>query len=122
MAASTSMAPVATQSPVDLPQPNFHAYKNPSKAIFPDGIKTAGQDPPIYDKLVPYSQFPKEIKGETVWRSEEYANNPERWTHQLSNEETAEIGQAADEFIKAGTPLTGITKVRLPRPITCFLY
>lgn len=107
------MAPTAlTQSAVDVPRPKY-SYKNPSKSVFPDGIKTSGQIPPHYDQLKPYSAFPKEITGETVWEAKDYQNNPERWTHVFSEEETTEIGQAADEFLKSGTPLTGITKVRL---------
>lgn len=105
------MAPTATtQSSVDVPLSKFE-YSNPSKSIFPDGIKTSGQTPPDYDRLQPYSAFPKEISGPTVWKAEDYSNNPERWTHHLSEDEVREMGEAADSFIKSETPLTGITKV-----------
>lgn len=107
------MAPTAVQSPIDVPAPKF-SWDNPSKAVFPDGIKTSGQWPPIYDQLKPYSAFPKEITGPTVWDAAEYKPNPERWTHPFSEEEIEEISEAADAFIKSGTPLTGITKVRYP--------
>lgn len=82
-----------------------------SKAIFPDGIRTSGQHPPQYNQLQPYSSFPEEITGPTVWTAEHYANNPERWTHHFTEEEIAEMSDAADQFIAAGNPLTGITKV-----------
>lgn len=82
-----------------------------SKALFPDGIKTSGQHPPQYNQLQPYSSFPKGITGPTVWTADDYANNPERWTHHFTEQEIAEMSDAADEFIAAGTPLTGITKV-----------
>lgn len=105
------MAPTAlTQSPLDVPTPKFN-YNKPSKSVFPDGIKTSGQTYPDYSRLKPYSAFPKEITGPTVWKSEDYKNNPERWTHRFGEEEISEISDAADAFIQSGTPLTGITKV-----------
>jgi hypothetical protein len=109
------MAPALTTAP---PQPP-HTLAPPSKAptsIYPDGIKTSGQHPPIYSQLRPYEDFPKEITGPTVWKPEDYRNNPERWTHVFSDAENAEIGAAADAFIASGTPLTGITKENFPLP------
>lgn len=85
---------------------------NAPKDIFPDGIRTSGQHNPIYEQLKPYDKFPEEITGPTVWKREDYVNNPERWTHPFSEEEVAEIGKAADDFIASGTPRTGISKVR----------
>ncbi|KAH7095075.1 hypothetical protein FB567DRAFT_556427 [Paraphoma chrysanthemicola] len=81
-----------------------------NKSIFPDGIKTSGQHPPLYDQLRPYSAFPKEIPSPTAWNRDEYKANPERWTHVFSADEIREISDAADKFIASGTPLTGITK------------
>lgn len=103
------MAPALTETPTD-PQAVF-SYEKPSKAVFPDGLKTSGQRAPDYDQLQPYSSFPKEITGATVWKSENYINNPERWTHHFSEEEAKELSDAADAFISSGTPLIGITKV-----------
>jgi hypothetical protein len=81
------------------------------RKIFPDGIKTSGQHPPLYDQLRPYSDFPKEISGESLWKSEDYVNNPERWIHVFSEEEIAELSDVADKFLSDKTPLTGISKV-----------
>jgi len=86
------------------------------KSIFPDGIKTSGQHPPLYDQLKPYSSFPKEITGPTVWKAEDYINNPERWTHPFSEDEIAEISQTADKFLANAMPLTGISKNNFPLP------
>lgn len=108
--ALTSAAPTA---PHDLP--TFANHKAP-KNIYPDGIKTSGQHAPIYEQLRPYEDFPKEIKGQTVWKAEDYKNNPERWTHVFSEEENAEIGAAADKFLASGIPLTGISKENFPLP------
>lgn len=109
------MAPALTQT---APMPPITPSGTPtvSKAIFPDGIKTSGQHPPVYSRLTPYAQFPKEITGPTVWKAEDYRNNPERWTHVFSGDEIAELGKAADDFIKSGVPLTGITKDLFPLP------
>lgn len=82
--------------------------------IFPDGIKTSGQHNPLYEKLRPYEDFPKEITGPTVWKKEEFQHNPERWVHPFSEEEVQELSDTADAFIASGTPLTGISKVCSP--------
>lgn len=102
-------APVA-QSAAAAPHQQLKAGPV-SKALFPDGLKTTGQHPPIYDQLQPYSNFPKEIPGQTVWKAEDYTNNPEKWTHRFTDEEVAELSQAADDFLASKTPLTGISKV-----------
>lgn len=95
-----------------LPRQVPSSKKPVSKSIFPDGIKTSGQHPPVYEALKPYEAFPREISGPTVWNAEDYKNNPERWTHHLAEEEIHELSKAADDFKAAGTPLTGISKVQ----------
>ena len=102
------MAPALTDTvPVAL-----HELRPVSKAIFPDGIRTSGQHPPLYDLLEPFERFPAEISGATVWEAKDYINNPERWVHRFSQDEVAEMSEAADRFSSSGTPLTGITKVK----------
>lgn len=81
------------------------------RSIFPDGIRTSGQHPPLYDALKPYSEFPKEITGPTVWNKEDFEGKPEAWTHPFTDEEVEDLGKAADAFIASDTPLTGISKV-----------
>ena len=111
---SAIMAPGLTKS---YPTAPHHFGQPVSKAIFPDGIKTSGQHPPLYDDLRPYEQFPKVINGSTVWKSEDYANAPERWVHRFTEEEISKMSKAADAFLSSGTPLTGISKAnfKLPR-------
>lgn len=83
--------------------------------LFPDGLKTSGQHPPIEEQLYPYSAFPKEITGPTLWTASDYKDHPERWTHPFTEEEVAELSKAADDYIASGIPLTGMTRVsRLP--------
>ncbi|KAI1083997.1 Clavaminate synthase-like protein [Whalleya microplaca] len=111
------MAPALdVQTPADAIQSLKAAVKQVDRSIFPDGLKTTGQHPPLYDQLYPYSAFPKHIEGPTVWKAEEYANSPERWVHQFSEEELKELSKTADEFMALGLPLTGINKenFRLP--------
>lgn len=86
----------------------------PTKA-FPDGLKTCGQEPPIYSLLRPYEEYPKEVTGPTVWKAEDYRDHPERWTHRLSDVEIEELSQAAENFIASAVPLTGISKVGCSR-------
>ncbi len=79
--------------------------------LFPDGLKTSGQHPPIEEQLYPYSAFPKEITGPTLWTAPDYKDHPERWTHPFTEDEVAELSKAADDFIASGVPLTGMTRV-----------
>ncbi|PVI06919.1 Clavaminate synthase-like protein [Periconia macrospinosa] len=111
--ALTSSAPTAPHE-LSKTQP-FLNHKAP-RNIYPDGIKTSGQHPPLYDQLHPYSDFPKEITGQTAWNATEYKNNPERWTHVFTPEEIQEISDTADSFIASGTPLTGISQENFPLP------
>jgi hypothetical protein len=107
---ATSLLDVQPTAPHELSS----GHTSVDRKIFPDGIKTSGQHPPIYELLRPYSDFPKEITGETVWKAEEYANNPERWIHVLNDQEVNELSLVADEFIADNTPLAGISKVSKP--------
>ena len=85
---------------------------NPApRNIFPDGIKTSGQLDPILSLLKPYEDFPAHIEGATVWTRDDYVDNPEKWTHRFTDQEIKELGKASDDFIAAGIPLTGISKV-----------
>ncbi|KAI2023098.1 hypothetical protein LOY91_000293, partial [Ophidiomyces ophidiicola] len=78
--------------------------------LFPDGLKTTGQHPPIYEQVKPFSEFPKEITGPTVWEAADYKDCPEKWVHWFTEEELAELSATADAFMASGTPLTGISK------------
>lgn len=98
--------------PITLHELSDSSHKIVDRKIFPDGIKTSGQHPPLYQALRPYSDFPKEIAGPTVWKAEDYTNNPERWVHDFSDEEIEELGVVADKFLSDGTPLTGISQVK----------
>lgn len=110
------MAPALTESAPAAPHTLGNNSKPVSKSVFPDGLKTSGQHPPNYKLIRPYEDFPNEISGPTVWKAEDYRNNPERWTHVFSDEEIAELGAAADGFIASKTPLTGMKKELFPLP------
>ena len=110
-----NMAPSLLETQLTAP----HHLSNPAltsksidRKIFPDGIKTSGQHPPQQEYLKPYSAFPTEITGESVWKAEDYINNPERWVHVFNDEEIGELSATADQFIANNTPLTGISQVR----------
>jgi len=118
---SSKMAPALVESPVAAPHTLAGAHII-NKALFPDGLKTSGQHSPIFSRLRPYSDFPTEISGPTVWKAEDYCNNPERWTHIFSDEEIAELGKAADDFISSKRTLTGITKSAFPLPTLSPLF
>jgi hypothetical protein len=80
-------------------------------SVFPDGLKTSGQHPPVYSRVRPYSDFPKVHGGPTVWKAEDYREKPELWTHTFTDEEIKELEAVTDDFIQKDLPLTGISKV-----------
>ncbi|KAH8427487.1 TauD/TfdA family dioxygenase [Aspergillus melleus] len=84
--------------------------------IFPDGLKTTGQHPPLADHIHPFDKFPKEISGPTLWKAEDYRDQPEKWTHRFTDEEIAELSGSADAFLQSKIPLTGISKSNFPLP------
>lgn len=89
---------------------------NLDRNLFPDGLVTSGQHNPIPTLLRPYSDFPKQITGPTVWRAEDYRDHPDRWTHIFTPAQITELDYAATTFLASGTPLTGMTKERFPLP------
>ncbi|KAH6626666.1 hypothetical protein B0J18DRAFT_145549 [Chaetomium sp. MPI-SDFR-AT-0129] len=89
---------------------------NAPRHLFPDGIRTSGQHPPLYDTLKPYSSFPKHITGPTVWKASDFTSHPERWVHPLTTQEINELSDAADAYIASGAPLTGISQATFPLP------
>ncbi|PLB39760.1 TauD/TfdA family dioxygenase [Aspergillus candidus] len=99
-----------------LVEPPTGAAATANKSAFPDGLKTSGQHAPDYTLVKPYAAFPKEITGPTVWQADDYRDSPERWTYSFNERDIDEISTAADRFIHAGTPLTGITKDQFPLP------
>lgn len=106
------------QAPIDPTPVKLRDNNNAPQSIFPDGIRTSGQHPPLYDQLLPYSEFPKSISGPTVWTREEYINSPEKWVHPFTDAEIEELSEQADAFIASGTPLEGISKTNFPLPRT----
>ncbi|ORY12699.1 taurine catabolism dioxygenase TauD [Clohesyomyces aquaticus] len=109
------MAPSLTTSTPSTTATPLPSSKAPN-SLFPDGIKTSGQHPPIYSLLRPYSAFPREISGPTVWHASDYTSNPERWQHVFSPTELSEISSAADLFLASNVPLTGISKANFALP------
>jgi hypothetical protein len=100
----------------NLPRPAAKRNDDAPRDIFPDGIRTSGQHPPLYDLLKPYSAFPKQITGPTVWRASDFTSHPERWIHPLTPSDINELSTAADAFLASGQPLEGISKSTFPLP------
>lgn len=115
------MAPGILLNDADTAPTYTQSKKTPNNSapwtIFPDGIRTSGQHAPIYSRLKSYENFPHQITGPTVWKAEDYQNHPERWVHRFTEEEKAELGAAADDFIASGLPLTGMTKENFKLPL-----
>ena len=110
------MAPAIIESTRKSQIPPLKHLSQPTldTSIFPDGIKTSGQQPPVPSLLYPYSSFPQTISGPTLWQAPDYAHNPERWTHPFSDSEIADLSKAADSFLALDLPLTGINPSNFP--------
>lgn len=104
-----TQAPHELQSSLNQPSPSPKI----DLALFPDGLKTTGQHPPLAEELHPFEDFPSEITGRTVWKAEDYKDHPKKWVHRFTAAEIEELSSTADQFIAAGTPLTGISQVGL---------
>jgi hypothetical protein len=72
---------------------------------------TSGQHEPIPELLAPYSAFPKEITGPTVWKREEFINDTSKWQHRWTPELIAELERSYEEFKARGVDLPQINKV-----------
>ncbi|CAG8978962.1 hypothetical protein HYALB_00012415 [Hymenoscyphus albidus] len=86
------------------------------RKLFPDGLRTSGQHPPIESQLASLEEFPREITGPTVWEPEEMTSNPEAWIHHWTEEQRTELLQATERFIASGMPLTRISKANFRLP------
>jgi hypothetical protein len=102
------MAPALTDSATTA----SHRLDAPLE-LFPDGLKTTGQHPPLYEHIHPFDRFPRQITGPTVWKAEDYRENPEKWTHVFTPSQIEELSASSDAFLASKTPLTGISKVSL---------
>ena len=105
-AAATQITPAFRGMPAGLPRLTVVDRK-----IFPDGLRTSGQHPPIEGQIKPFDKFPSYITGRTVWRATEISENPERWIRAFSSSELVELERAADDFLRSSIPLTSINKV-----------
>ena len=115
------MAPTAVYDSASTSYPTHEAILplptsalGPLKAdptIFPDGLKTSGQHSPIASLIRPYTDYPQVIEGRTVWSKGDFEGRDDKWQRPFTAEEIAEIGQAAEDFIASGRPLTGISQV-----------
>lgn len=77
-------------------------------------IQTCGQFDPIYEKLSAYESYPTEITGRSLWKAEDFRQNPEKWTYWWTPAQLSALSNTADEFLAEKRSLTTITKVRFP--------
>ncbi|CRG87787.1 hypothetical protein PISL3812_04808 [Talaromyces islandicus] len=118
------MASALVQGSVDyshLPKTEFRTKleTKPKSKDFPDGIKTTGQQPPLYDEIRPYADFPKVITGPTAWTKDQYSGSPEKealWKHPFTEEELEELSVAAEQYLASGRSLTEMSKEYFPLP------
>ena len=107
MSVALDVAPALRGLPAGLPR-----LVPVDRQLFPDGLRTSGQHPPIDGQLRSFEEFPREITGPTVWTPQQMIDHPEEWIHQWTKAELEELLQAVDNFIASGIPLINISKVR----------
>jgi hypothetical protein len=76
-------------------------------------VLSAGQTEPVAELIQPFSKFPVQVTGPTVWKAEDYRQNPELWQKTWSAEQISDLETAFEAFEKSGKPLTAISKVSL---------
>jgi hypothetical protein len=68
-----NVAPALRGLPAGLP----HVVPVDCK-LFPDGLRTSGQHPPIESQLCPFEEFPRNITGPMAWTMEHMIQHPEQ--------------------------------------------
>ncbi|GAB0144985.1 hypothetical protein EsHS_00005436 [Epichloe bromicola] len=86
------------------------------RRLFPDGLRTSGQHPPIEGQLRSFEDFPTEITGATVWEGKEMEQKTQEWIHQWTEPELQELLWATDRFNDTGVPLAHIKKIDFKLP------
>lgn len=74
---------------------------------------TSGQHEPVSELLAPYSAFPKEITGPTVWKREEFVNDTSKWQHRWTPKLISELEESYEAFLARGIELPQINKVSI---------
>jgi hypothetical protein len=72
---------------------------------------TSGQHEPVPELIAPYSAFPKEIIGPTVWKREDFINDTSRWQHRWTPELIDQLEESYKAFSARGVELPEINKV-----------
>jgi hypothetical protein len=77
---------------------------------FNKGI-TQGMLEPLHELVQPYSAFPKQITGKTVWKREDFINDESLWKRQWSPEHVASLEAAYDAWAAKNLSLPEIDRV-----------
>jgi hypothetical protein len=114
------MSSTLVQAPTDYSHPPKAKFctkldVKPKSASLLDGSKTTAQQPPFYEEVRPYSDFPKVITGPTALTKDGFSGSPEKeaiWKHPFTEEEPEELSTAAEQHLASGRSLTEMSKVR----------
>ncbi|PWN34744.1 Clavaminate synthase-like protein [Meira miltonrushii] len=81
-------------------------------------VLTSGQHDVDLSLLTPYEQMPKKITGPTVWEADDYRGeeNAHKWVHAWTQEEIAQLEQAATIWQDSGRELGEIERSTFPLP------
>lgn len=122
------MAPVAVTlaplAPHVVPRRSVKHVTTPSVASsHRPKVLTSGQLEPDHNLIQPYSAFPKEITGPTVWTKEQFENDHGLWKRRWTEEQIELLEDAYANFEATGLGLPEITRETFPLPqeITDFL-
>jgi hypothetical protein len=74
-------------------------------------VLTSGQQDPDLSLLKPYSEFPKEVTGRTVWSREDFVDNESLWKRTWTPEHIAALNEAYDKFAATDVSIPEINRV-----------
>ncbi|WVQ80576.1 hypothetical protein IAT38_002681 [Cryptococcus sp. DSM 104549] len=75
---------------------------------------TSGQHEPDHALIQPYSAFPKEVTGRTVWKREDFIKDEQLWKRQWTEQHVRELEEAYEKFEESGLDLPQIDKETFP--------
>ncbi|KAK4686742.1 hypothetical protein P7C73_g3388, partial [Tremellales sp. Uapishka_1] len=79
-------------------------------------LLSAGQTEPLAELIQPYNKFPKQVTGPTVWKREDFVDNPDQWKYTWTSEQIAALDGAYESFQKSGKNITEIRRATFPLP------
>ena len=96
---------------MSMTKSHFHVHNNWPRKY------SSRHDPRYPDMTAPLIELddlPQKLTGPSAWIGSEMARNPERWLYHLSDDDIADLEQAAEHFLSLGRDVGEITRKDFP--------